>query len=420
MYNANYLDFEPRAGLSYQLFAKTVVRAGWGMFYDFTSESVNSLGNNNAPFAGNLAITNTTGGLPTAAGNIPLSQGFLPYQPIGNFQTLGSSVSYFPRNDPDAMIMQRNISIQQQLTSDTVLTVAYVGTDGEHLTIYPNVNQPVPGPGAAAARREYPLFSSITEISHGESSSYNALQVTGERRFSHGLAFLASYAWGHALDVTSTTASGGVQNPLCDVCDRGPSDFDIRQSMVLSWSYELPFGKGKAFGKNWNGPLDYVFGGWKLNSIDTFQSGSPFTVNSGTNTEGSGGGTQRANVIGNWSVPNPGPSLWFNPAAFTAPPIYTYGDTGRNIIVGPGTNQIDLSLFKNIPLPWREGMRLEFRAEVFNLFNKPQFDNPNESGATAGAATIGVAGVGTLTYAGNPAFFQRTSREIQLAMKLYF
>jgi hypothetical protein len=278
----------------------------------------------------------------------------------------------------------------------------------------------VPGPGAAPARREYPLFSTITDTSHGMSSSYNALQVTGERRFNHGLAFLAAYSWSHSLDIVSTTAAGGVQNPLCEICDRGSSDFDIRQSLVLSWSYELPFGKGRAFGKNWNGALDGIFGGWKFNSIDTFQSGSPFSVNSGTNTEGSGGGTQRANLIGNPSVSNPGPSLWFNPAAFAAPAAYTYGNSGRNILVGPGTNQIDLSLFKIVPLPWREGMRVEFRAEVFNLLNHPQFDNPNESGATAGAATIGVAGAGTLTYAGNPAFFQRTSREIQLAMKLYF
>ena len=426
MYNANYLNFEPRFGAAYQLGSKTVIRAGFGLFYDFTSESVNSLGNNNAPFAGNLSITNNVTATNLTTGITPLSAGFLPYQPIGNFITAGTSVSYFPRNDPDAMIMQRSVSLQQQLTSDTVLTVAYVGTEGEHLTIYPNINQPVPGPGGAAARRLYPVFSSITEISHGESTSYNALQVTGERRFSHGLAFLASYAWGHSIDITSTTAGGGVQNPLCEKCDRGPSDFDIRHSLVLSWSYELPFGKGKAFGNAWNKPMDYVFGGWKFNSIDTFQSGSPFTVNSGTNTEGSGGGTQRANVVGDYHIPNQGPSptanavVWFNPAAFGAPAPFTYGNSGRNLIVGPGTNEIDLSLFKNIPLPLREGMRLEFRSEVFNLFNKPQFDNPNESGATAGAATVGIAGAGTLTYAGNPAFFQRTSREIQLALKLYF
>ena len=162
-----------------------------------------------------------------------------------------------------------------------------------------------------------------------------------------------------------------------------------------------------------------LFGGWKLNSIDSFYSGSPFSVVSGTNTLGAGASAQRADVVGDYQVANPGPNLWFNPAAFATPTPYKYGNSGRNITVGPGTNQIDLSLFKNIPLP-HEGMRLEFRAETFNLFNHPQFNNPNENGATATSATIGIPTAGTLNYAGNPAFFQRTSREIQLAMKLYF
>jgi hypothetical protein len=420
MYDANYHDFGPRFGISYELTSKTVIRAGYGYFYNFTSQSVNSLGNNNPPFAGNLTITNTTGGLPTAPGNIPLSQGFLPYQPIGRFSLAGNSVVYYPRSAPDATVQQRNVSIQQQLTSDTVLTVAYVGTRGEHLTIYPNINQPVPGPGAAGPRRLYPTFQTITAVYHASDSYYNALQATLERRFSHGLAFMASYAWGHAIDESSTTAAGGLQNPLCMVCDRGSSDFDIRHSLVLSWSYELPFGKGKMLGKNLAGAADLIAGGWKLNSIMTFQSGSPFSVTSATNTEGSGGGAQRANLVGDWHVANPGPDLWFNPAAFAVPATYTYGNSGRNIVVGPGTKQIDMSLFKNIPIKLREGTRLEFRTEVFNLFNTPQFNNPNESGATATAASIGVPTAGKLNVAGNPAFFQRTSRQIQLALKLYF
>src|SRR5215469_2951062 len=420
MYDPNHADLGPRFGFAYQLTSKTVVRGGYGLFYDFTSESVNSLGNNNAPFAGNLLIANNTGANPSVANAItPLSQGFLPYQPIGQFATAGTSVSYFPRNDPDMTIQQRNLSIQQQLTSDTVLTVAYVGTRGEHLTIYPNINQPVPGPGAANSRRLYPNFGSITAVYHGSDSYYNAMQVAVERRFSHGLAFLLSYAWGHSIDIISTTAGGGVQNPLCLACDRGPSDFDIRQNLTLSWSYELPIGKGKLLGRNWEGVKQAAFGGWKLNSIDSFYSGSPFSVTSGTNTLGAGAGTQRANVVGDWHVANPGPSEWFNPAAFATPGLYQYGNSGRNIIVGPGTRQVDLSLFKNIPLP-REGMRMEFRAETFNLFNHPQFNNPNENGATATAAAIGIPTSGTLNYAGNPAFFQRTSRQIQLALKLYF
>jgi hypothetical protein len=419
MYDANHLDFGPRVGISYQLTPKTVIRAGFGFFYDFTSESVNSLGNNNPPFAGNLLIANNTSTIDLVNGITPLSRGFLPYQPIGQFAAPGNSLSYFPRTDPDMNIQQRNISIQRQLTSDTVLTVAYVGTRGEHLTVYPNINQPVPGPGAANPRRLYPNFGTITAVYHGSDSYYNALQATAERRFSHGLAFLASYAWGHSVDVISTTAGGGVQDPLCLACSRGASDYDIRHNLTLSWSYELPVGKGKNFGRNWTGAKQAVLGGWKFNSIDSFYSGSPFAVNSGTNTLGSGASAQRADLIGDWHVANPGPSLWFNPAAFATPSPYHYGNSGRNIVVGPGTNQIDFSVFKTIPL-LKESQRLEFRTEVFNLFNKPQFDNPNVSGATAVSATIGIPTAGTLNYAGNPAFFQRTSREIQLAMKLYF
>ena len=420
MTDTNWRNFAPRVGISWQAGPKTVVHAAIGLFYDYTSQSVNSLGNNNAPFAGNLAITNSPGGLPTAAGNTPLSQGFLPYQPIGKFNPLGTSGVFYQRNDPDATVQQRSFSIQQQLTSDTVLTVAYVGTRGAHLNIYPNINQPVPGPGGAAARRLYPAFAAITKPEHASDSFYNGLQITAERRFSKGLAFLAAYSWGHSVDVISTTAGGGVQNPLCLNCDRGPSDFDIRHSLVYSSSYELPFGKGKPFGKNAPGAAGWLISGWKVNGIWTWQAGSPFAIVTSTNTLGAGAGTQRANVVGDWHVANPGPDLWFNPAAFATPANFQYGNSGRNIVVGPGTQQIDASLFKIIPLKLREGMRVEFRTEVFNALNKPQFNNPNESGATATSAQIGIPTAGRLNVAGNVAFFQRTSREIQLAMKMYF
>ena len=218
----------------------------------------------------------------------------------------------------------------------------------------------------------------------------------------------------------STTAGGGVQNPLCLNCDRGPSDFDIRHSLVYSTSYELPFGKGKAFGKNAPGAAGWLISGWKVNGIWTWQAGSPFSIVTSTNTLGAGAGTQRANVVGDWHVSKPGPDLWFNPAAFATPASFQYGNSGRNVVVGPGTQQIDASLFKIIPLKLREGMRVEFRTEVFNALNKPQFNNPNESGATATSAQIGIPTAGRLNVAGNVAFFQRTSREIQLAMKMYF
>ena len=420
IYFANYKDFGPRFGISYAITPRTVIRAGYGYFYDFNSVSVNNLGTESPPFSGTLSITNNTTATNLVTGITPLSSGFLPYRSYGSFTPAGLSFAYWSPHEPDSTVQQRNISIQQQLPMDTVLTVAYVGPRGEHLTISPNINQPVPGPGGAAARRLFPAYSTISNVQHSGDSYYNSLQVTAEKRFSKGLAFLAAFSWAHSIDETSTQAAGSPQNVLCLVCDRASSDFDIRRSLVLSWSYELPFGSGKTFGNGWTGVKQTIFADWKINSINTFQTGSPFSVTTSSNSLGSGAGAQRANLVGDWHVENPGPGLWWNPAAFATPAAYTFGNSGRNIVTGPGTSEIDMSLFKNIPIKLREGMRLEFRTEVFNLFNKPQFDNPNQNGAGAGGGVIGLPTSGTLNYAGNPAFFQRTSREIQLALKLYF
>jgi hypothetical protein len=222
---------------------------------------------------------------------------------------------------------------------------------------------------------------------------------------------LAAWTYAHSIDNTSGTGSETVQNPYNLHFNRGNSTFDLRHNVVLSWTYELPFGKGKPFLKHASRPLDLVIGGWQFNGISTFQTGTPFTVTMLTNTLNSGGGVQYPNRIGSGKLEHPTIDQWFDPSAFVAPGNYTYGNSGRNILYGPGTKEVDASLFKNFPLGG-EGRRLQFRAEAFNVFNTPQFNNPN--------AQIGFAGVAKITSAGNPPLFQRTSREIQLALKLYF
>jgi hypothetical protein len=189
--------------------------------------------------------------------------------------------------------------------------------------------------------------------------------------------------------------------------DYGNADYDIRHRFVGSATYVLPF---KA-----SGPLRYVVQGWQLNGILSLYSGIPFSVQSASNTLNIGG-TSRAEFIGSGSGSLSGSpqSLqeWFNLAAFSAPPPLQFGNAGRNILTGPATKQLDLSAFKNFNFTEGHITNLQLRAEAFNLTNTPQFNNPN--------ATIGAPGAGSITSAGSPYTLQRLSREVQLALKLYF
>jgi hypothetical protein len=180
----------------------------------------------------------------------------------------------------------------------------------------------------------------------------------------------------------------------------------------LSWSYELPFGRGKKLASNAHGVLQTAVGGWRLNSIDTFAAGAPFTPVMVSSLLNSGNAAQWPNRIGSGSLADRTIHAWFNTADFVSPGNYIFGNSGRNILVGPGTKQFDLSLFKDIPFKEDASRRIQFRAEAFNVLNTPQFNNPN--------AQIGNSAAGTITSAGAPLLFQRTSREIQLALKLYW
>ena len=159
-------------------------------------------------------------------------------------------------------------------------------------------------------------------------------------------------------------------------------------------------------------PAQWITGGWQINTIGTFQTGLPFTPTMQTNNLNTGTGSQFPNRIGSGVLPAGERTIdrWFDASAFVAPGQYIFGNSGRNVLYGPGTKQIDLSVFKSFP--FLESRRLEFRAEAFNVFNTPQFNNPN--------ASIGFSGVARITSAGTPTVYQRTSRQIQLAMKVYF
>jgi hypothetical protein len=402
-----YTNFGPRAGVAYNVTPKTVIRAGAGVFYSLQMQTSNLSPAKNAPFSGSLQVSNNAQDWASAS---PISAGFPATRP-NLFPVNGTGWVYYPYDFKTTSNTQWNVSVQRQLGESNVLTVAYVGAKATHVFVTENINQAIPGPGPVVPRRPYPNLGDGTAVGPWGNSAYNSLQTTFERRFSKGLSVLAAWTWAHSIDDTSGTGSETVQTPYNLHLYRGNSTFDVRHNVVLSWTYELPVGRGRTLLTNVPRPLDWLLGGWQLNSIDMFQTGTPFTVTLLTNTLNVGGGVQYPNRIGSGEVPHPTIDHWFDTAAFAAPGNYTYGNSGRNILYGPGTAEVDASVFKSIPLPG-EGRRIQFRAEAFNVFNTPQFNNPN--------AQIGFAGAGKITSAGSPPLFQRTSREIQLALKVYF
>ncbi len=398
----------PRLGLAYTITPKTVLRAGGGIFYSFkTVTSGNSLAKN-APFSGTLLTTNDAANFAAAK---PISAGFPADRPQ-LWPITGTGFYYWPQDAKTSTMYEWNINLQRELVSNLVLSVAYVGGKGTYVDVVGlNINQAVPGPGAVVTRRPYPNLSDAAGVVPWGNSVYNSLQTTFERRMG-AVRFSGAWTWAHSIDDTSGESSNSpIQNSLNLAAQRGSSTFDVRHKLAISSTVELPFGKGR----HWLGgsarPVQLLAGGWQLNAIGTFLTGLPFTPTMQTNNLNTGTGSQFPNRIASGELPSGTRTIdrWFDASAFVAPAQYVFGNAGRNILYGPGTKQVDLSLFKNFV--FAESRRLEFRAEAFNVANTPQFNNPN--------ASIGFAGVAKITTAGSPTVYQRTSRQVQLALKFY-
>jgi Carboxypeptidase regulatory-like domain/TonB dependent receptor len=400
---ARNLNFMPRAGLAWRLTSKTVARAAYGIFY---SAPQIGFGINIAANPPNVISTAYANNQFDYANAIPASQGFA--RPSAG-TVIGSALNAVDPHEHMPYTQQWNVNISHQLTSATLVSTAYVGTPGTHLQGFMNINQPRPGLTPLAQRRPYPLFQNIMGVADVDTSRYHALQLAFEQRLSHGLSFNASYTWSHALDDSSVNASSlqPFMNTYNRRLDHGNADFDIRHRLVASATYLVPFRA--------SGWLRHAIEGWQLNGILNVYTGLPFTVQSATNTLNIGSSSRASYAgAGNGSLPENQRSIqhWFNVTAFSAPPALQFGDVGRNTLRGPGTTQLDFSAFKNFLLRERPTLRLQFRGEAFNLINRTQFNNP--------AATIGAPGAGTITSAGSSATFQRLSRQVQLAVKLYF
>jgi len=401
-------NFAPRVGFAWSVNEATVLRGGYGVYYDQSPLAPAESLYFNSPFFDNNIFFSLPG-LPLTLDN-PFPS-FFPFP-------LPDSALAIQRDLRTGYMQHWNFNIERQIGSKTILEVAYVGSKGTKLLTARDINQPQPQvlpPGLPFVPRPDPRFDDIDLLESRGNSNYNALQARFQQRLYHGLTSLVSYTWSKSIDDASNFFSSAgdpnfPQNSYNVAAERGRSNFDVRHRLSLSYSYSLPFGKGRSYLAN-DGWISTVLTGWETHGIITVQSGRPFTVallpeidNSGTGRSILGfGANDRPNVVGNPEISNRTPERWFNTAAFAFPAPGTFGNAGRNILDGPDFQNVNASLMKNTALT--ERVNLQFRAEVFNLFNHPNFNLPDNF--------LGSPTFGRISSARDP-------RHIQFGLKLLF
>ncbi len=405
-YEPDRNNWAPRLGFAWTLGGKgeTVVRGGYGVYYDQSSLAPSEGLYFNAPFF-DFNLFFSIPGLP-----LTLNDPFPSFFPV----PLPKSAFAFQRDLRTPYLQHWNVSLQRALGKNRVVEFAYVGSKGTKLITARDINQPRPSP-ASPNLRPNPQFDDITFEESSANSNYNSLQVRFQQRLDFGLSLLSSYTWSKSIDNASSFFSSAgdpnfPQDSFNTAGERGRSNFDVRHRLSVSYGYDLPFGKGRTYLAG-DGVLPAILTGWQTFGIVTLQSGRPFTVallsdidnsNTGRSTLGFGA-NDRPNVVGDADIPDRTTDRWFNTSAFAFPSFGSFGDAGRNTLDGPGFVNFNTSLMKTTKL--REGLDLQFRAEAFNLFNHPNFNLPDNF--------LGSPTFGRILSAGSP-------RHIQFGLKLLF
>ena len=396
---SHFNNFSPRIGIAFRPFgnAKTSVRAGYGIFdtFDLQFTQYQLLGATAFPFTRLELFQATSAGNPSLSNPFPNRPGLTP----GALSPNG-----WEYENPTPYMQNWNLTIAREIVPNMSIEVSYVGSKGTHLSSTANINQTnrtaqgsvVPFPGLGRV-----LFQRL-----GANSSYNALQISLQERMSSGLSFRSAFTWSKSIDNASFGSSARLpQDPNNLASERALSDFDRRRVWNSDFIYEVPFGRGRRFGGASNPFLEAFFGGWQISGIVQLADGRPFTpVASRANTQA--GFASRPDRLSNGGVAAPGVDRWFDPSAFVVVPAnqFRFGNSGRNILVGPGSVVIDGAVFKQFTLPW-ETHRLQIRAEIFNLSNHANFGQPDARIDQPSAGIISSAGPG---------------RQIQLALKYLF
>jgi hypothetical protein len=388
-------NWAPRLGFAWSPGSRnSVLRGAWGLYYDQSALAPGE-GLYFSPPYFDLRLFVTSATFPLLLHD--------PFPANYPFPSPPSALA-FQRDLRTPYMQHWNFNVQQALGRTRVLEVGYVGSNGTKLLSARDINQPRPS-AAPFYLRPNLRFEDITVLESRGSSNYHSLQTRFQQRFSHGVAALLAYTWGKSIDDASNFfSSAGDPNFPQDSynlrAERGRSNFDVRHRASLSYSWELPIAR-----------RNRLLGGWQTHGVWTFQTGRPFTVallseldnsNTGRSTLGFGA-NDRPNVVGNPRASSSTPERWFNTAAFAIPPRGQFGNSGRNVLDGPGLATVNASVLKDTAIT--EGLVMQFRAEAFNLLNRTNYDLPD-------------------IFLGSPTFGRilsaQSARRVQLGLKLLF
>jgi len=400
-FKTEYHNWGPRVGFAYDLAGdgKTVIRGGGGLFY------IPVLLNKTHGFKRSFPLVvrqNVFASVDPRNPNVSLNDPF-----PADLITAGITAGGVNPNLNISYMVQDNLNVQRDLGHSMVLEVGYAGSKGNSLYRSRNVNQAVAIPGTTTSivsRRPFPKFGNISWLEDSANSHYHSMQARLDRRFTQGVSVLGAYTWSKSIDDNSgsggASETGGNMNNYNLHMERGLSAFDHRHRATAAVMWE------PQMGRSLTGPIAILANGWQFNGILTLMTGPPFTpaYTSSVDYSLTGNGNDRPIVIGDPKLSNPDPSAWINKAAFATPAPGTYGNAGRNSITGPGYNNIDFAAFKNFAKGDNPQL-VQFRAEIFNLANHPQFFLPNKFADSPQFGTISRA---------------RDQREVQLALRISF
>ena len=433
-YKSSTKNFGPRLALAWspkQFNNKTVLRIGSGFYYG-PGQTEDQL----QPEANDRIGTTISSG---ALNKYPLDiaavyAGYNINSPTLNYQPR----AYAPGYSIPERILSYTASIQQELPLGAVMTVAYVGSQGRNLFLRSITNKIIgvtmnPATGAGTAVREFGArFNEIDYKTSGGTDHYNALQATLNRRFRTGLSLAGQYTWSHSLgDTGGSNEANTAGNPFNFRADFGSNNFDVRQSANVTTLYELPFGKGRKYASGMSAAENTILGGWQLGGVMNARTGVPMDVlitrpdisyvdkrdgreyatpllgTDGTvytvpvvNTLGGGNSRniRRPNVVAGMNPYLNSDRSLINPAAFSIPAPGTFGNSSRNSLTGPRLAQFDVTLSKRFPIT--ESVGLEFRSEIYNIFNHTNFANPANLRLAAGIPNGGTFAGGVAPSAG--------------------